>query len=48
MRHFTIIATAREAFDISGLHIGRVGIGFMGTLQRLIRQAPIAITHHTG
>ena len=46
MRHFTIIAAAREAFDIGRLHIRCIRIGFTGTLQRLIRQAPIAITHH--
>ena len=48
MRHFTIVAAAREAFDIGRLHIRCIGIGFMGTLQRLIRQTPIAITHHAG
>ena len=46
MRHFTIVAAAREAFDIGRLHIRCIGIGFMGTLQRLIRQAPVAITRH--
>ena len=48
MRHFTIVAAARQAFDIGGLHIRCIGIGFMRTLQRLIRQTPITIAGHAG
>ena len=30
------------------LHIRRIGVRFMGTLQRFIRQAPITIPRHAG